>query len=257
MGKIKISKLNISSLLLSTAIFIGASAASLLAEDYKVVEVKKGGSISGSVILEGAAPKSRTMTVTKDKEIAKDETREVDVVKVKDGKVAEAVVYLEKVKAGKAWPELAEGGAIDQKGAKFITHSRVIHKGVKVEVKNSDPVMHNIHAYELIGRARRTMFNKGQPTGMTFNLDFEVKRSPFVKLECDAHNFMHQYLFVADNPYYSVSTDAGTFSITDVPAGIYMMSVWHPNLGTQKTKITVRAGQSATHDFTLKSKGGK
>ena len=60
------------------------------------------------------------------------------------------------------------------------------------------------------------MFNKGQIRGSTLNLDFEVKRQPYVKIECDAHNFMHEYLFVADNPYYSVTGEDGAFNIAEI-----------------------------------------
>ncbi|MFQ5707115.1 MAG: carboxypeptidase regulatory-like domain-containing protein [bacterium] len=226
------------------------------AQTYKVKPVTNGGSISGTVFFEGTPPKPRVLTVTKDKKIAHDAKRQVDVVKVNDGKLAEAVVYLKKVAAGKDWPELPDGGLIDQKGAKFIVHSRVIRKGTKVPVRNSDPVMHNIHAYELIGRGRRTIFNKGQLKNTTLNLLFDVKRTPYVKIECDAHNFMHDYLFVASNPYYSVTAKDGAFNIADIPAGTYTLVVWHPNLGTQEASVKVDAGQQVTHDFTFKSDGG-
>ncbi len=224
------------------------------AQTYKVMIVSNGGSISGAVSLEGAPPKPRSITVTKDKEVAKDEAREVDVVMVKDGKIAEAVVYLEKVKAGKDWPELVDGGMIDQKDARFVPSSLVIHKGMKVKIKNSDPVMHNIHAYEIIGRGRRTLFNLGQPRGFSYERELSVKRSPYVKLECDAHNFMHKYLFVADSPYYSVTGEDGAFEITGIPAGTYTLVAWQPNLAVQKVQTTVAAGQTLTQNFTLKAK---
>ena len=229
-------------------------ARSSTAQEYTVQAVSNGGSISGKVLFEGTPPKPKVMTVTKDKKIAGKDKRLVDVVVVNDGKLAEAVIYLEKISAGKDWPKLTDGGLIDQKGARFIPHSRVIPAGMKVPIKNSDPVMHNIHAYELIGRGRRTLFNKGQPRGLTFNLPFDVKRSHFVKLECDAHNFMHDYLFVASNPYYSVSAKDGSYAISDVPPGSYTLMIWHPNLGTRKVAVTVKAGQAVAHDFTFKAK---
>ncbi|MFQ5652804.1 MAG: carboxypeptidase regulatory-like domain-containing protein [bacterium] len=226
------------------------------AQGYKVKPVTNGGEISGTISFEGTPPAPREITVTKDKSVAKDRIRLVDVVAVKDGKLADAVVYLKKVVAGKAWPELAEGGMVDQRGARFILHSRVIHQGMKVAVKNSDPVMHNIHAYELIGRGRRTLFNKGQPKNMTFNLAFPVKQTPYVKIECDAHNFMHDYLFVADNPYYSVTAEDGKFSLTQVPPGRYTLVVWHPNLGTREAPVTVDAGERVPYNFTFTNYGG-
>jgi len=226
------------------------------AQEYQVYEVDNGGTLSGTVILNGKPPAPRVITVTKDKEIAGEPTREVNVVKVKDGKLAEAVVYLEEVEAGKAWPTLPGGGAINQKGARFLPSSKVIHKGMEVPIKNSDSVMHNIHSYELIGRGRRTLFNVGQIANLTIRKSFAVKRSPFVKIECDAHNFMHEYLFVASNPYYSVTGENGTFEIADIPEGTYILKVWHPNLGTQEAEVTVGAGQTATRDFTFKHKGG-
>jgi len=226
------------------------------AQKYTVKPVTNGATISGSVFFEGALPKPRVITVTKDKEIAKDTKRMVDVVSVDDGKLADAVVYLKKVAAGKDWPKLPDDGLIDQKGARFILHSKVVYKDVPVPIKNSDPVMHNIHAYELIGRGRRTIFNRGQIKGKTFHMKFDTRRTPYVKLECDAHNFMHDYLFVASNPYFSVTGKDGAFNITDVPAGTYTLIVWHPDSGTQETKITVDAGQKTTHDFTFKGDGG-
>ncbi len=228
----------------------------LQAQPYQVKEVKGGATISGSVLFKGEAPKPRTISVTKDKAIAHDAQRQVGGVSVKDGKLARAVVYLQKVKAGKPWPKLVDDGLVDQKGARFIVHSFVVPNGVKVPVRNSDPVLHNIHAYELIGRGRRTIFNKGQPKNMTLNLAFTTRRSPYVKIECDAHNFMHDYLFAASNPYYSVTGADGTFKIEDVPPGVYNLVVWHPALGEQKAKVKVPKGASVTHEFTFENTGG-
>ena len=221
------------------------------AKTYKVKPVKNGAAISGTVFFKGQVPKPKVLTIVKDKEVANADTREVDVVVVNDVHLAEAVVYLAKVKAGKEWPELTENGMIVQRGARFLPKSRVVHKGVRVEIKNMDPIMHNIHSYEQIGRARRTLFNRGQPQNSRIKMEFKVKKTPFVKLQCDKHDYMHGYLFVASNPYYSVTGKDGAFSITEIPPGTYTLSVWHPVIGKKKTKITVTAGQRVTNDFTF------
>ena len=46
------------------------------AQNYTVKDVANGGSITGTVMLGGAPPKPRVITVTKDKEVAKEATRE-------------------------------------------------------------------------------------------------------------------------------------------------------------------------------------
>lgn len=235
---------------LVVAMLLPAAAAA----EYVEKPVTNGATISGTVSLTGAVPAPRVMSVTKDRHLAGEDTREVDVVKAKDGKLAEAVVYLQDVGAGKPWPELAEGGLIDQKGARFLPSSRVVHKDVEITVRNSDPELHNIHAYELIGRARRTIFNYSQIPGVDLQVMMDVKREPYVKIECDAHNYMHDYLFVASNPYYAVTGEDGAFVISDVPAGSYKLIAWHPNLGVQEADVTVAAGATANKEFTFTGK---
>jgi len=61
-------------------------------------------------------------------------------------------------------------------------------------------------------------------------------------------------MFVAKTPYFAVVKDDGSYAIKDVPPGKYTLKVWHGTLGTQKTKITVAAGATATHDFKFKGK---
>ncbi len=73
-----------------------------------------------------------------------------------------------------------------------------------------------------------------------------------MKIECDAHDFMHGYVFVANNPYFAVVKEDGSFSIDNVPPGKYTIKAWHGMLKNQKGTIEVSAGGSATIDFTFK-----
>ncbi len=250
----RMSRSRVGQLAAVVALAVVALLPGAVAAEYVEKNVTDGGTISGTVLLEGAVPAPRVLTVTKDRHLAGEDTREVDVVMAKDGKLAEAVVYLENVSSGKPWPELPDGGMIDQKGARFLPSSRVVHKDVEVTVRNSDPELHNIHAYELIGRARRTIFNYSQIPTVPLQVVMDVKREPYVKIECDAHNYMHDYLFVASNPYYAVTGEDGSFAISDVPAGSYKLIAWHPNLGAQEADVTVAAGATASQDFTFTGK---
>ena len=123
------------------------------------------------------------------------------------------------------------------------------------EATNSDPVLHNIHTYEIMGRAKKTVMNVSQPKqGATTKKKVKLKRGAGMKIECDAHDFMHGFVFVAKNPYYAVVAEDGTYTINDIPAGKYKVKAWHGTLGEQKGKAEVTAGGSATVDFTFKGK---
>lgn len=121
--------------------------------------------------------------------------------------------------------------------------------------KNSDPVLHNIHTYEIIGRAKKTVLNVSQPEqGAITNKKIKLKRGAAMKLECDAHDFMHGFIFVAKNPYYAVVNKDGAFTIKDVPPGKYKIKAWHGTLGIKKDKVEVPANGKVTVNFEYKGK---
>src|SRR5438132_1289246 len=68
------------------------------------------------------------------------------------------------------------------------------------------------------------------------------------QLKCDVHNFMTGGIFVADNPYYALTGDDGSYEIKDVPAGTYTVATWHQAAGPLSGSVTVPAGGSASFD---------
>ena len=125
----------------------------------------------------------------------------------------------------------------------------VVKKDSELTVRNSDPVLHNIHTYEIIGAVRRTMFNVGQPDKGDLKQPVKVRRANIVKIECDAHDFMHAWAFTADNPYAAVTRDDGSFSIDGLPDGDYELKAWHPVLGEKSAKVTVKGAATASFEF--------
>ncbi len=209
------------------------------------------GSITGKLAFTGTAPTPEEFAITKNPEVCGTGKRAVEWIRVRNGNLAQAVVFIDKIKGKKAWPKTAVAARSNQKGCAFLPFMDVIKNGTELEVMNSDPVLHNIHTYEIIGRAKRTMFNVSQPDkGFVFKEKVKARRGHWMKMECDAHNFMHGWRFLARNPYYAVTGDDGAFSITDVPAGEYKLTAWHPVLGKKTTTVTVTDG-AATADFSF------
>ncbi len=234
---------------------------------YKGGAVADGGSITGKVSFEGALPDGaiEKITITKNPEVCDKDpnnpgAREVVWVDVKDGALRGAFVFIDKIKKGKKWSE-PEGGKylINQEGCRFHPWAQVVEPGTVV-IRNSDNgVLHNINTRELIniekGRpVKRTMFNFGQPDPGDITQKLKPRRSPFISINCEAHNFMFGFMMAPKHPYAVVVGEDGSYSIDDVPPGSYTVKSWHPKFGVQKTKVKVAANGAAKADFVFSSK---
>lgn len=220
------------------------------AAKYKEVAVTNGGSISGKVTFTGKDPAPQVYKISKNTDVC-DSSQEIDYVKVNNGALTDVVVYLHKVKSGKPF-KVAEGN-LDQKKCRFLPFFSVMANKNNLVVKNSDAVAHNIHGYELFGSKKRTAFNVNQPDkDSILKKKVKLRRGTALKIECDQHDFMHGFVFVAKSPYYAVAGTDGGFTIDNIPPGTYTIKSWHGTLGEQKSTIEVKAGGKATANFAYK-----
>ena len=136
-------------------------------------------------------------------------------------KLANAVVRLVGVTAGKPFP--SGDGSLDQKGCVFLPYAQVVPKGRPVGFRNSDPVAHNVHAYD---STNASLFNLATPPG-TPPLTRAFEAGGPVRLKCDLHGWMTAWIYVAETPYETVTEGDGSFRLDDVPPGHYRLAVWH------------------------------
>ncbi len=221
---------------------------------YKESGVSNGGTVTGKVTFSGKDPAPKVYNITKDNKVCGTGTRKIDYVRVNNGALTDAVVYLHKVKEGKPFPAELSASKIDQKGCEFKPFLQAMKNSTKIAAISRDPILHNIHTYEIIGRTKKTVFNVSQPEPSTVKKTVKLKRGTAMKVECDAHDFMHGFVFVAKNPYFAVVGEDGSYSIDNVPPGKYTIKAWHGTLKDQKAKVEVPAGGSATVDFQFKGK---
>ncbi|MFQ5973075.1 MAG: hypothetical protein ACE5Q3_12145 [Alphaproteobacteria bacterium] len=221
------------------------------AQSYKEVEVSDGGAISGKVLAGAAKAEAQTFTITKDPDVCGTGARTVEWVRVNGDALLDVVVYIEEIDAGKPFAAEAVQGTVDQTGCLYTPYLSVMANGGELSVVNSDGVLHNVHTYELIKKVRRTVVNVSQPEGSDPVVKtIKLRRGVAMKVECDVHDFMHAWVFAAQNPYYAVADENGEFTITDVPPGTYVVKSWHGRLGEQETTIEVKAGETAAAEFT-------
>jgi plastocyanin len=220
----------------------------VVAQGYDAGGVANGGKVAGKVLFKGAVPAPRKIPITKDTNVCGTGEREVVEVAVSGEALKNAVVYVAKIDRGKAWGDV-EKQLLNQQGCRFTPDVLLVKKGGDITIRNSDPVLHNIHTYEIIGAVRRTMFNVGQPDKGDMHQTASVRRANVIKIECDAHDFMHAWAFAAENPYAAVTKEDGSFSIENLPPGDYEVKAWHPILGEKSAKVTVKSGATAGASF--------
>ncbi len=219
-----------------------------VAAKYKEEPVNNGGEIRGKVAFHGKI-KKRTVLPTKDKSVCGKKRKDPVVLVGEDGAVQDSVVYLKKVASGKPWPEKSmTKPVLDQEGCIFKPHVQVGRRG-KIDIINSDPVLHNTHGYY----GTRTAFNVALPEkGVTVTKI--LKRPGTVKIDCDAHGWMLGWVQVVDNPYYAQTGADGSYSISDIPPGDYTLVVWQEELGTKEVSVTVAASGTTELDVDLTNK---
>jgi len=219
-------------------------------ETYRVGPVEGGGAITGRVIAGSATAKVERFIIPKQVDICGGNYRDASLVSVEAGSLQNVIVYLADITAGKPFRAAAKKVTINQIGCRFAPDLSVLMNGGELEAVNSDPVLHNIHIYEILGQTRSTIANVSQPRkGDIMTMSVNLDGGSVLKVECDAHDFMHSHVFVADNPYYAVAARDGSFKIADVPPGRYKIHAWHPYLGLKSATVEVTPNDVTTLDF--------
>jgi plastocyanin len=137
----------------------------------------------------------------------------------KDGKsLGNVLVYVKAgIDAKYSFDMPTESAKIDQKECRYHPHVFGMRVGQPLQIINSDPTLHNIHAMP----KGNTEFNTGQPIqGMKTTHTFTAKEI-MVPFKCDVHGWMNAYVGVMDNPYYAV-TDDGQVRYQGAAAGTFL-----------------------------------
>jgi len=157
-----------------------------------------------------------------------------------NGELADVVVSLKGI-SGKSTGASAVPATLDQKGALYVPQIIAVQTGQKLIVKNSDPLVHNVHTKPTANPESNQVQMQG---GADLNYTFD-KPEMFLKFQCDVHPWMFAWVSVFDHPYFAVSAADGKFTIKNVPAGKYTLEAVHRKLGTQTAEIEVKADGAA------------
>ena len=216
------------------------------------VDPATAGSVTGRISFEGTPPKPTPIKMGSDPYCEKQGAAVTETVVVAaDGGLRNVFVYVKDGLGNLRFPVPATPVILDQKACRYVPHVFGVQVGQPVEIVNSDPTLHNIHAMPK-GNAE---FNNGQPIqGMKMTHTFKAKEV-MVPFKCDVHGWMTSYGGILDHPFFAVTADGGKFELKNLPPGTYTVEAWHEKLGTQEEKVTLAASESKDLKFTFKAAG--
>ncbi len=249
---------------------------------YDEITVTDGGSITGTVTMTGGKPTPKgynLITFPDPVYCGRISTgtgwRILDEFSVTSGsRLKDVVVLLTDASKGK--PFKFEPLTIEARDCRFLPFVTVVRDGSDVVVMNMDPVMHDIQAYETSQLGPRVLFNTplpmnphhkrfvsaeshehlaGEPVKEAIHM---TKGRRIFVMQCGFHAYMESWGLAVDNPYYALTGEGGTFTLTDVPPGEYTLMAWHPGLGTMRQKkVMVTEKGMSTVDFTFEAPKGR
>ena len=200
------------------------------------------GTVSGTVRLGGMPPPRPALQVFKNREVCGDSVPDDRLVVGPSRGLRYAVVTVEGVHGGRK-PERDLTVVLDNRTCRFEPHVQTAEVGQWLELRNSDPVLHNADAW----LGKNPLFNVALPPARRVRKP--LASAGLITVTCDVrHTWMSAFVVVAEHPYHTVTDAYGAYEIGELPRGTYALGVWHELLGTTQRQVTIEPGQTTTVD---------
>ena len=134
--------------------------------------------------------------------------------------LADVIVWLEPSGNTRARTSPATA-TIQLQSRQFSPRVRVVPEGSKVEFPNTDSFSHNVFSKAPDGAFDTGVYARGRTKDQTF------KEAGVFPIYCNIHPRMTGYIVVLTTPYFAQAGEDGRFSIAGVPAGGYVLRIWH------------------------------
>jgi hypothetical protein len=192
------------------------------------------GMVFGKVSVVGRRQKPKALPVFKNRSFCGPTVRDETLLTGPDGGLANAVVVFRSLES--RTPLHPAALTLDNKQCAFTPHVQVGVVGSELLLKNSDPILHTVHAR----MGNETLFNVGLPKWR--RVTKRLERAGVIKINCDVlHTWMSAAIVITESPFFALTDAAGDFKVDNMPVGEYDMVVWHERLGSRQQRLAVSA----------------
>lgn len=151
-----------------------------------------------------------------------------------------AVVYLESAQNPAPRPTPARA-VMNQKDLNFAPQVLPVVRGTVVTFTNSDDVVHNVFSPSVTaGKFDLGSYGQGEARSVALNKPGDVL------ILCNIHMEMEAHILVLKDPYFAVVAPDGSFQISEIPSGTYMLRIWHESLLPYTQTLDIPATDTLT-----------
>lgn len=200
------------------------------------------GDVNGTVTLKGTPPPEKAIApLSADPNCGKAAKGPVNTrhyVVGQGGGLGNVFVYVKAGLDGKKFDAPASKAVIDQVACLYEPYMIGAQTGQAVEIRNSDPFLHNVNFSK--SEVGNPTFNFAQGSGAKPQDKVFPNQEVFVKLQCNVHPWMFGYIGVVNHPFFAVTDKDGKFTLKGLPAGKYTVAFKHLKAGEVTQEIEVK-----------------
>lgn len=175
----------------------------------------------------------------------------VSVTGAKGAPLQNAVVYVLPGPSSKGEAEPVSG-IVDQVKKAFVPHVAAVQVGGQISFPNYDNIRHHVYSFSKPKKFEIPLYEGVPSKPITF------EKPGVVALGCNIHDWMSGFIVVTETPWFAITGEDGSATLSGLPAGTHTLEVWHetlkgkPESYRQQVQIDGSGGQAVR--FSIKQK---
>jgi hypothetical protein len=204
----------------------------------------------GTISFDGEPPQAKHIDTSADPVCLKMKRNLMtEWVVVTDGKLSNVVVYVwsESLKSY-SFAAPSQPVTLQHKGCRFEPHVLGMQAQQTLRVVNADATAHNTHPAP---KANREWNQSQPPSGPDIEQRFE-RPELFIPFRDNQHPWEKAYVSVFEHPFFAVTGTDGSFRISGLPPGKYVIVAWHEKFGEKTVEAFLAGSEQREQNFTFR-----